>query len=138
MKSLIAAMLWVLFIGAGIIGCSASDSNPGRAAEIPASSQTVNFEGGTEGPVFFSHATHANEYYDGVCITCHDHEDIGTETHWSCRDCHEAGNDIESLCEGGDANHGCIMIQCENCHLLEGPPAPDGVSCGADAGGCHS
>ncbi len=94
MKSLIAAMLWVLFIAAGIIGCSASDSNPGRAAEIPASSQTVNFDGGTEGPVIFSHATHANEYYDGVCITCHDHEDIGTETHWSCRDCHEAGNDI--------------------------------------------
>ncbi len=119
------------------LGCAVDDNRPGTAAEIPDSARDITFSGGAEGPVVFEHERHSNDF-DGVCLMCHDHESVTTDTHWSCRDCHAAGQDIEDLCEEADINHGCIMTQCQSCHELEGPPAPTGLSCGVAAGGCHN
>ena len=127
-----------LLISLVCIGCAADDNRPGELAQIPESARTISFDGGSEGPVDFSHEIHSTDYYDGVCLFCHDHESINSETHWSCRDCHTAGQDREDLCEEPDLEHGCIMTQCQNCHVMEGPPAPDGTTCGVIGGGCHN
>jgi len=122
-----------------LVGCgSDSDAPTVETAKIPASANTVTFFGGVEGPVVFSHEKHSTQYYNGVCIACHDHEAVAGATHWYCRDCHTAGSDREALCNPYDLDHGCVMTQCQNCHVLEGPPAPSGSSCGVAAGGCHS
>jgi hypothetical protein len=133
---LVAAMLALFAL---LAGCGGESGTPNvERAQIPASANTIMFFGGAEGPVVFTHEKHSSEYYGGVCIACHDHEAVAGVTHWYCRDCHTAGSDSEALCNPYDLDHGCIMAQCQNCHLLEGPPAPSGVSCGVAASGCHS
>jgi hypothetical protein len=127
-----------LLIGMVCIGCAEEGDLTGEVAEIPDSARVIVFDGGAEGPVNFSHETHSTDYYEGVCLFCHDHESVNTDTHWSCRDCHAAGQDREDLCDEYDQDHGCIMAQCQNCHVLEGSPAPDGLSCGVVNGGCHN
>jgi hypothetical protein len=135
MKCVVLTMVLAFSLGIALAGCSADDNRPGEQAKIPANAQTIVFSGGGGwGPVTFMHQQHADEYYNGVCLTCHDHEDVGGETHWSCRECHTAGADSEALCDEYDVDHGCIMTQCHNCHVLEGPPAPDGSACGS----CHA
>ena len=126
-----------LLLGIAFLGCAADDNRPGDKSVIPESARQIIFDGGSEGPVVFEHERHSTDFFDGVCLFCHDHEAITTESHWSCRDCHSAGQDIEDLCEEVDIHHGCIMTQCQQCHDREGPPAPDGLSCGLAAGGCH-
>jgi hypothetical protein len=97
--------------------------------EIPPDAEEIIYAGGGEwGPAIFKHEQHASEYYEGDCYVCHDHY----EENLSCRDCHTAGQDVEDLCDE-DANHGCIMRQCQECHVNYGSPAPDGSSCGH----CH-
>lgn len=137
MRVFLTLVILTYIISIAFAACSASDNEPGEKAEIPESAMTITFDGGTQGPVEFSHEIHSTEYYDGICLFCHDHEDVSGETHWYCRDCHSVGQDIEGLCEEVDEDHGCIMTQCQNCHILEGPPAPDGSSCNVVAGGCH-
>ncbi len=120
------------------LGCGADDNRPGQKAEIPDSARLINFNGGSEGPVVFEHDRHSTDFFNGVCLFCHDHEAITTASTWSCRDCHSAGQDIEDLCEEADIHHGCIMTQCQSCHDLNQPDAPTGLSCGVAAGGCHN
>jgi len=128
-RSVVSRIILALFLGIALAGCGDDDGDPGEKAEIPANAETITFDGGGGwGPVTFTHLTHADEYYEGVCLVCHDHEDVGGETHWSCRECHTAGADAEALCDEY-ADHGCLMTQCQNCHLLHGPPAPDGSDC---------
>jgi hypothetical protein len=124
-------VLLTVVLGIALVGCSSDGGDdPGEKATIPANAVTITFAGGGGwGPVVFTHAIHSDEYYDGVCLVCHDHEDVGTETHWSCRECHTAGADAEGLCNEYDQDHGCLMTQCQNCHLVEGAPAPDGSAC---------
>lgn len=124
-RIILAVFLCVVLAGCGTDGCD----DPGEPAQIPANAVSITFAGGGGwGPVTFSHETHTYEYYDGVCLVCHDHEDVGTETHWSCRECHTAGADAENLCDEYE-DHGCLMTQCQNCHLIEGSRAPDGSAC---------
>jgi len=139
MSRLFQAMVLFSLLSFVFGGCSDSDSSSNEPATIPASAEIVTLQGGQgEGPVIFTHSQHANEYYNGVCLTCHDHEDVAGTTHWLCRDCHTAGQDAENLCTPFDFDHGCLMTQCQFCHELEGPPAPQGTSCGVAAGdGCH-
>lgn len=133
MRTIVSRMILAILLGIAVAGCSTGgDDDPGEKAQIPAGAELITFDGGYRGPVTFTHVTHANEYYDGVCLVCHDHEDVGGETHWSCRECHTAGTDVETLCDEY-VEHGCLMTQCQNCHLLVGPPAPQGSAC-AD---CH-
>lgn len=97
--------------------------------EIPAEAEKIVYAGGRGwGPAIFKHEQHANEYYDGDCHVCHDHY----EENLSCGDCHTSGTDAEDLCDE-HAEHGCIMRQCQECHVNHGSPAPDGSSCGH----CH-
>jgi hypothetical protein len=97
--------------------------------EIPAEAEKILYAGGRGwGPAIFKHEQHANEYYNGDCYVCHDHY----EENLACRDCHTTGKDVEDLCDE-DADHGCIMRQCQECHVNHGSPAPDGSSCGH----CH-
>ncbi len=138
MARIFPVIILAFFIGICFIGCGgADDYRPGEQAEIPVSVYALTFYGGNEGPVIFTHEQHSREYYNDVCIACHDHEDVGGETRWYCRECHSAGQDLEDLCEE-DSDHGCLMIQCQSCHIDEGPPAPPGESCGILGGGCHS
>ena len=96
---------------------------------IPPEAEKIVYAGGRGwGPAIFKHSQHANEYYDGDCYVCHDHY----EENLACGDCHTAGRDAEDLCDE-DADHGCIMRQCQECHVEHGSPAPDGSSCGH----CH-
>lgn len=137
MRNVLLRIFLAAFLSIAFWGCTSGgggDGDPGEKAEIPTTAEIIVFAGGAGwGDVVFTHATHADEYYDGVCIHCHDHETVGTESHWSCRECHTTGQDAEALCEEY-ANHGCIMTQCQDCHLQEGGnPAPDGDSCGD----CH-
>ncbi|MBW1742345.1 MAG: cytochrome c3 family protein [Deltaproteobacteria bacterium] len=98
-------------------------------AQIPAEAEKIVYAGGRGwGPAIFKHKQHANEYYNGDCNVCHDHY----EENLACGDCHTAGTDAEELCDE-DADHGCIMRQCQKCHVNHGSPAPDGSSCGH----CH-
>lgn len=120
------------------MGCADDDYRPGEPARIPESARIISFYGGMEGPVNFAHETHSTTYNEGICLFCHDHESVNGETHWSCRDCHTAGSDSEDLCDEVDTDHGCIMAQCQNCHELNGPPSPDGLTCGVVSGGCHN
>jgi hypothetical protein len=129
----------VILFSLALAGCGGeSDPPPVQTAQIPASANSITFFGGAEGPVVFSHEKHSSQYYNRVCIACHDHQAIAGETRWFCRDCHTAGTDREALCTPYDLDHGCVMTQCQNCHLLEGPPAPTGSSCGVASSGCHS
>jgi hypothetical protein len=138
MTRIFPAIILAFFIGICYFGCvGVSDYRPGEQAEIPVSAYTITFYGGFEGPVTFTHEQHSKVYYGNECITCHDHEDVGGETHWYCGECH-TGLDSEDLCDEY-SQHGCIMTQCQNCHILEGPPAPNGLSCSIYTGqGCHS
>ena len=138
MTRVFPTIILVFFIVIYFIGCyDADDYRPGERAEIPESSYSITFDGGAEGPVIFTHEQHSRVYYGNACIACHDHEDVGGETHWYCRDCHTAGQDSEALCDE-DSDHGCLMTQCQSCHIDESPPAPDGTSCGTPGEGCHS
>lgn len=137
MRSVVLSVILALFLGVALAGCAGGgggEDDPGEKAQISANAAIIVFAGGAGwGDVTFTHATHADEYYDGECIHCHDHETVGAETKWLCSECHSAGTDAEGLCEEY-ANHGCIMTQCQDCHLREGGnPAPDGDSCGD----CH-
>ncbi len=139
MTRVFPAIILVFFIGVYFIGCDGPDDyRPGEQAEIPASAYTITFSGGPGAPtpVVFTHERHSRVYYSNACIACHDHEDVGGETRWYCRDCHTAGQDSEALCDE-DSDHGCLMTQCQSCHIAEGPPAPNGLSCGIGGGGCH-
>jgi hypothetical protein len=137
MLRLLLLIVAIFFALIALISCGESSGSPGEKAVIPASDYIIEFNGGAEGPVIFTHETHSTDYYEGTCLFCHDHEDVAGETQWSCRDCHTAGEDREELCEEKDDDHGCIMTQCQDCHEMEGSPAPDGLSCGEQAGGCH-
>jgi len=138
MTRVFPAIILVFFIGIYFIGChEVDDYRPGERAEIPAAAYSITFDGGGD-PVVFTHEKHSREYYGNACIACHDHEDVGGETRWYCRDCHTAGQDGEDLCDPYN-NLGCVMTQCIYCHIDEDedPPAPDGTSCGTPDG-CHS
>ncbi|MBW1744467.1 MAG: hypothetical protein JRJ47_13725 [Deltaproteobacteria bacterium] len=76
-------VLLTVVLGIALVGCSSGgEDDPGEKATIPANAVTITFAGGGGwGPVVFTHVTHSDEYYDGVCLVCHDHEDVGTETH---------------------------------------------------------
>ena len=137
MREILTSVVSFCLIAMGLLSCGADDNRPGEKAEIPASDRAITFDGGKEGPVVFQHEHHSAEHFGGVCIFCHNCEDVSGATHWSCRDCHSAGKDLEEYCEEADIYHGCIMTQCQNCHTLQGSPAPDGLSCGSLTGGCH-
>lgn len=133
----IIAILVVFISG---IGCSGGTDVVAEREQIPSSARTITFNGGLAddgtfwGPVEFTHEKHSTEYYNELCIACHDHQAVSGETQWFCSDCHSAGEDREDLCDEPD-DHGCTMTQCQNCHELEGPPAPAGGDTCTD---CHS
>lgn len=137
MSRILIDVFVLIFLCLSFLSCGESSGSPGEKAVIPASANSIEFYGGSEGPVIFTHEKHSTEYYGGTCLFCHDHENVAGETQWYCQDCHTAGQDREDLCEEKDDDHGCIMAQCQDCHEIEGDPAPDGLSCGNLAGGCH-
>ena len=115
------------------------DSGFGTEA-IPSNDKYIVFGGALWSNVTFPHLEHSQREADD-CFICHDHGATFGDSKWNCSACHTA-NDPESLCDQ-DANHGCIMAQCDFCHAQRGGAAPstacsgeeDDVACCVD---CHT
>lgn len=105
-------------------GCADSKDptiNDSFRNEIPSNDEYIIFVGSLWSNVTFPHEEHSQREADD-CFVCHDHGATAGDSKWNCSTCHTA-NDPEFLCDQ-DANHGCIMAQCDFCHNQRGGAAP--------------
>ena len=116
-----------------ISSCSNSTDYTGQPPIISESKRVITFKAlGGEEDVIFTHAKHAEEYWDDNCLACHNHTDVREDTVWGCDQdsCHPADENL-GLCYDGDHNIiDCMAAQCTKCHIDQVVnPAPDCVDC---------
>ncbi len=118
----LSALLLLLFSAAGCQGETAaptiSDTSP---PVITPTNYKITFPGVSYADVLFDHQHHTtspNHGIDNDCYRCHNCSDFFRDSLWNCRDCHSPKNP-EGLCRQADQLHGCIMVQCSDCHEKE-------------------
>jgi len=100
---------------------------------IKADDAFVLFVGSAWSNIIFRHQEHS-ERENNDCFICHDHGASIGDDKWNCGACH-AANDPENLCDQ-DEDHGCIMAQCDFCHVerIGSSPSAPAIDCSGDTG----
>jgi len=119
---------------ASFSGCDQSDDVSVAPPVINPAQDNLTFQVSGGWPdVHFTHKSHAEEYLEDECLTCHSHTGIRDVTIWNCSDvsCHSS-DDTEGLCADDAEGHACWMKQCEACHATLSPdPTPNCTDCHA-------